>query len=543
MDGLNNIDNLFKQYGEKQYLAVRECGYQKRLNNKEIKKIAMQYKELTIGGVQRVISLLTPMYLEMGYEVIVIVEKLDNNLDYTLPNDVEVFVIPQIQVCFQRNCFLERAEAIQDIIEKEQVDVVCYHDATASVLLYDFMIYNQKGVNFITVKHEYISQYMVNMGDQLYNQKSVLPLLDKVIVLSQAEKKFWEQLGVDTEYIYNPIGDYAIARHSEKNRNIGWIGRLDSNQKQYLDVIPIMREVVKSVPDACLKIYGREYEEGAVKKLQDAIKHNGLEQNVIYCGYTTDNVGDIYSDMTIHLVTSAYESFPMGIYESRLNGLPLVLYQMPYLELLKNGKGYIEVANDDTKGAATAIVKLLRDDALWNKLSIEASESVKEFSNEEVKQGWKRIFEDIRYKNTSVALREDPVIKNVLDAMLYHYHKGCLNHQKNLQINADKVLTEKIAIALQTNKLPIVIYPYGTIGKKVQKILNERFHVRETFVVDNALVQEGMDIRKIEELESIDCSKYCFLVCSNSKMLHEKIRGNLRQYVSEQNIIDLFPMI
>lgn len=541
MDSLLHIDNLFKKYHQDQYLAVKESGYEKQVCNKEIKKIAIQYLELTIGGVQRVISLLTSIYLEMGYEVIVIVEKLDDDLDYTLPDGVKTYVIPTGQSCFKKNSCFKRLKEIRDIIEKERVDVVCYHNASSSILLYDFMVYNQSGVNFVLIKHEYISQYMVNMSDQIYNQKSVFPLLDKVIVLGETEKIFWEHLGVKTECIYNPISDYAFGQNNGNNKNIGWIGRLSSIDKQYMDVIPIMKKVVKEIPDACLKIYGREYEKDSLCCLKDAIRQNGLEKNILYCGYVTGNMGEIYADMAVHLVTSAIESFNMTIYESKVNGVPLVLYRMPYLELLKDGKGYIAVENDDVEAAATAIVTLLKDDTLRKKLSLEAVESTKRFSNEKVKYRWKKVFDNLSASDISSVENIDIEIKNILDAMIYHHHKGCVNYQNKMKQAADKVLTEKIGMVLQVNELPIVIYPYGTIGKNIKKILNEKYQIREAFVVDNSCSCEEIVVKKLEELKTIDCSKYCFLICSNSKAVYEEIRGNIRHYVPNENILDLFP--
>ena len=79
---LQFIDAIFKEYYGREYLAVEECRHLKFQERTCVKKIAMQYPRLSMGGVERVISLLTPMFIEMGYEVVFITEEPFNNKEY-----------------------------------------------------------------------------------------------------------------------------------------------------------------------------------------------------------------------------------------------------------------------------------------------------------------------------------------------------------------------------------------------------------------------------------------------------------------------------
>lgn len=552
---LQFVDRLFKEYLGKQYLAVKECGHISfPRKKKSIKKIAMQYHTLSIGGVERVISLLTPIFLEMGYEVIFITEKSFVGSEYSLPEGVEIIVIPQQSEIMKSKDYLKRAQMLQEIIENKEIDAVCYHEASSSVLFYDFLVYKKNSVNFIVVKHEYISQCMAGLSDTLYSQKSVFPLVDKVIVLSNAEKLFWEKMGASTEYIYNPVGKYALNKErNAKKKNekiILWIGRLESLQKQYQDIVPIMKKVIRKVPDAVLKVYGSESDKGAIEKLNNMILSENMKGKVEYCGYITENVDDVYANASVHLVTSVYESFPMVIYESRINGIPLVLYQMPYLEMLKDNKGYIAVDNDDIEGAADAIVRILTDDSLRRQMSMEALESVKVFDSEKLKYRWKTVFDSFLVstrENCNVECEEENTMKIIFDTMLYHYHKGCIFYQNRLIEGKENHLRDKVtsllSLALKNKKLPIAIYPYGKLGKQVKQILNDVLNIQEAFVVDNNVAQDDIEVKRVEQLKDIDCSEYWFLICSNNGQCYDEIRQCLYEVVPFENGIDLFPRI
>lgn len=70
-------------------------------------------------------------------------------------------------------------------------------------------------------------------------------------------------------------------------------------QKQCMDIVLIMKEVVKEAPDAVLKIYGNEVSAGIVRELSKAIEKEKLENNVMYCGYVNENIAEVYSNASV----------------------------------------------------------------------------------------------------------------------------------------------------------------------------------------------------------------------------------------------------
>lgn len=104
-----------------------------------------------------------------------------------------------------------------------------------------------------------------------------------------------------------------------------------------------MKKVVKYNKSVSMVMLGGAYNANTSGELKEFIEKNNLSNYVKWLGHTLDM--DIwYKTANIHLVTSSFECFPMSIAESKTYGIPLVTYSMPYVELLKDGKGYIEVS-------------------------------------------------------------------------------------------------------------------------------------------------------------------------------------------------------
>ncbi|MBQ8667418.1 MAG: phosphotransferase [Lachnospiraceae bacterium] len=94
-------------------------------NNKTTKRMAFYYKKYGQGGVERVISLLIPLFLKAGYGVVLITEVPKEENDFILPNGVKRYVIPsKNEIDAGRIRYKERGKQLLDIYEKESIDTV-----------------------------------------------------------------------------------------------------------------------------------------------------------------------------------------------------------------------------------------------------------------------------------------------------------------------------------------------------------------------------------------------------------------------------------
>jgi hypothetical protein len=217
------------------------------------------------------------------------------------------------------------------------------------------------------------------------------------------------------------------------------------------------------------------------------------------------------------------------------------------LELLQDKKGYIAVEHDNPKAAAEAIVRILTDQTLAERLSREAKQSVQKFIDFDYGAAWKKFITDLTDKDSVVEnLPPDrEKLEMIFDTFGYHYFKGVTSWLGEFRRESQKVgrrpyIKRLLQICLQDKKDNIVIYTYGVRGKEVKDILNHDLGIQEAFILDNKLAQEYEEIKELKDLKTLECAQYQFILCSSKAAIHEELLTSLRAYVPEENIIDLF---
>ncbi len=394
-----------------------------RHKKKQIATLGIFYHWMAAGGVQRVISLLIPMYLEMGYKVVLFTDEIDRDNEYPVPDQVRRVILPE-SIRIKDSDYLKRGRAFKKALDKYQVDLMLYHAASSEKLLFDALTVKSLGIPFVVNVHELFSQNMVYRDDSSLKKISIYQIADCLVVLSKAEQMYWSALGIRAVFLNNPVEQ--VKADPKGGSYILWLGRLDQTQKQYMDAVEIMSYVTAQIPEARLKIVGNQVNKNAAKRIQGRAKALGIGRNVEVCGFTRQ-VGDYYQNAALFLMTSAYESFPMTLIESRVWHLPLVVYDMPYLELLKDQKGCICVPQGDTKKAADAVVRLLLDAKLRQDLGQEAYEGISRFIEHDLKKDWEHVFQALLgqrdFPKTDQAMPKEEV-GMLLKTMVFHYAKG-----------------------------------------------------------------------------------------------------------------------
>ena len=416
------------------------------IHKETIKTLGIYYHRIGKGGVQRVLSLLMPLYLELGYEIVLFTDEYEPESEYEIPKQVKRIVLTSALTINYPEYGI-RAKELLAAIQTYHIDAMLYHAAECRTLAYDMLLTKGMGLPFCVSVHGLFSAELLNSNSLLCEKVKTFKLIDRLIVLSETEKTFWEIFGIPAIYIPNPIQEIEGKREAEDY--ILWLGRFESVQKQHMDAINIMNAVVKVHPEAKMRIVGNEVTHDAKKNMLKRIATLKLEDNIELCDYTT-NVDAFYKEAGIFLVTSATESFAMTIVESKGYGIPLVTYDMPYLETLKDKRGYISVPQNDIKAAAGAIIKLLEDDALRERLGKEARAGYEAFRNFDLKAAWSSVLKSL------VESREDSKkdtldrenVELVIQTLLFHYQKGS-NKLKNQLAQAKKVVPVKEASNLQ----------------------------------------------------------------------------------------------
>jgi len=344
--------------------------------------IGIYYRRMYNGGVERVLSKLIPVFVQHGRRVVLFTDVIDEAREYPLPTGV-------IRVVLGEDAPLRaRCERILSTIREHHVDVYCTH-ANDTALLYELSCVQQAGIPVILEHHNIFSALPCIMGREL---RLLCRRMDAVVTLSRTDAMFWRLLGCRSMYIPNPVDPPVPLSFFYDADTILWLQRVEQVQKQVLDLPEILQRVVAEVPHAKLCIVGASDTAGMEDRLKAMFEERGLSDRVIFAGYHTD-VEPYYRKAAVMLMTSAYEGFPMTMAESKKYGVPLVLYDLPYLELLKDGRGYVAVPQHDKAAAADALVRILKDASLREKLSKEAQQSLADFCRRDLMAAWEKAFD------------------------------------------------------------------------------------------------------------------------------------------------------
>lgn len=370
------------------------------------------------GGIEKVVSLLIQIYLKNNHKVVLITDIIDSDKEYDLPSEVIRCVItPETEGSKEK-----RLEELSMCAVKNQIDIMCFHSGYTSIsTFYDMLSLKLQNIAVLMEIHSAFLPIIMAEKEISRNYSYMYKSANKLVVLSNMDKVFWENLGCDCEYIQNPIEDsYKEIGYREKterhqlSNTIVWIGRLVQVPKNVFDTIAIMKIVIEKIPDAKLKIAGLADSQLVYNSLIQSIKENHLENNIELCGYKSD-ISQIYKEADVVLMTSSSESFCNVIMESKLYGVPLVMYELPWLELLKGGEGYIAVRQRDTLAAAEAVVNVLSNQSLREKMSKESFDSIEPFLRHDVYSDWKRVFDEMNQINR----RERREAKNESDCNVF----------------------------------------------------------------------------------------------------------------------------
>lgn len=388
--------------------------YITEISPKKVKVIGIYDKRYRNGGGQKVISMLMPIYIAHGYKVVFFTEEYSQSDEYIMADKVKRIVLPKEFATDRQG----RWHFLLKHIREQGVQVMCFHNCeSAQQFFFDTLWLHMHDIPVIMEMHMNFMSLFESRSRITHFLPYIYKLVERLIVLSKSDEIFWQNLGCQAIYIPNPLGEIKRTYYSEAKtgRRILWIGRLEDGGKRFSEAVDIMKLVVKEVPEARLDVVGRAENEIIEKRLRADINIKGLADNIVLHGYTTD-VGKFYEQADVMLFTSRREGFPLVIVESKQYGLPLVMYELPYLELLRNGQGFISVPQGDKQAAARALVHLLTDEKLRIQMSAEAEKSLDWLREYDIGGAWDKIFAQIgeQKKKATITISEFCMVEKLL---------------------------------------------------------------------------------------------------------------------------------
>lgn len=368
---------------------------------KKIKTVGTFYFRIENGGVERVLSELMSIWLDAGYQVVLFTDEIPSPIDYDYPDNIVRIILPKIRT---RNVseYKKRISFFQEMMKKYEVDIMVYHAWISEFLFLDILAIKSTGVPFVVHTHSFFAQGLGSSwaedAFQTLMINDIYKYCDAIITLSEVDYSWWA-LRFDNVYkVVNPLGmnweDIQPAKLD--NNNILWIGRI-SPEKKPIDALKILKEVLNLGCEAKLQVVGKSDNKEYQQLFEQKIKDFGLEKYVVLHGYQR-NVKKYYMNAAVYLHTSDFEGFSMTIVESKIYGLPAIIYDLPNLDIVKEGEGMQIVRQGDVIQAAQKIKYLLENPQKRIILGVEAKESLNGIYSLNFSDCWENIFENILKK-------------------------------------------------------------------------------------------------------------------------------------------------
>ena len=335
-------------------------------------KIAFVLGDISsIGGIERVTSILSDTFVKHGHSVTIIsLFCAYTQLNYLFNENVKIEYVSKKKYATKKQgsfsrlfMFFSIVYSFYSYLKSRDFDVFIGQGFPVNWLLW------LVGKSKKTIACEHVSY---NYYPSLIRRGRILiyKCFKAVVVLTQNDGKRFGKYLNNIYVVPNPVLVHTMKTSDLSVKRIISVGRL-SYQKGYDLLLSIMPDIFKKFPDWSLDIFGEGDLKDELLELRDRL---GLQSYVHFRGITS-NIEDKYSKSSLYIMSSRYEGFGMVLVEAAACGLPIISFDCPEgpSDILQGDRGILVPANDIEK-LKEAIIMMLSDAelrVLYSKRSLE----------------------------------------------------------------------------------------------------------------------------------------------------------------------------
>ena len=241
--------------------------------------------------------------------------------------------------------------------------------------------------------HQYNRSGLMGLADKYraMMDERLVRKFDRFVVLTEEDAKMWGEMP-NIRVIPNAANFIAQKYSDCSEKRVIAVGRLDY-QKSFDRLVLVWEKVHEKMPDWRLDIFGQgEWKE----MLQGMIDERGLQDCMRLNGPTKD-IGKEYAESSMLVMSSHYEGFPMVMIEAMACGLPAVCFDFKCgpRDIIQHEENGLVVPDGDIDGLAEAMIRLMKDEKLRERMGENAKRVVETYSEEKVMGKWVSLFEGL----------------------------------------------------------------------------------------------------------------------------------------------------
>lgn len=351
-------------------------------------KIAFILPNISSGGAERVVSILSASLVEKGYDVDIVL-LYDGKIQYEIDQRVKIVNLmtageSKVKRILTLRKYIKNERSHTEIILVPFQDSCLKNAAMARVFLKVPLIACERNNPY-------------RKGKSLIRKiKAAIPfVLANHCVFQTEDARNYYHIVPDKKcsVIINPIQTpkYSWSGNTDASKMI-MVCRLhrQKNIKMLIDAIALAR---LDIPEVCVHIYG---EGDLLDELKIYAKEKAVENAVIFEG-RTDDIQSKLSMSSIFLLTSDFEGISNAMLEAMSVGMPLICTDCPIggaRLMLADGAGILSPVGD-ARAFADNIIALLRDTEKMYSIAKAAKQKANEFSVEFIVNQWETLFKSL----------------------------------------------------------------------------------------------------------------------------------------------------
>ncbi|WP_194765117.1 glycosyltransferase [Microbacterium sp. UFMG61] len=413
------------------------------LAGRQVRNVLLATSTLRTGGVSAVLASQARYLSEAGYHVIVVARSAGSEAD-AVPAGVDLIQLTSRDLP-------GRLAEWGLICREHDIDVVIDHQMLYTQYWPEYALAARaEGALTIGWLHNFVARPILDGTDRLALIEACSNTLAHITVLSPLDVAYFRLRGIDhVSYAPNPPSSLlldSVAKVPEKHApreklRLVWWGRLEQQTKQVYELIELGVQLRAQGASFTITVIGPDWDDVTARSFNVRARQHGVADAVVAIGPRRGNalVSEIDS-ADAFVTTSLIEGYQLTIAEAQSRGLPVFMYELPWLTLVKDNEGVVSVPQGDAAGLARQIILSLGSAEIYrnhSRASLERAMLV-------VDHDYRRLYEDLLNGTPSAEFRPHPTMDDARTLLRLFAFYAARSHHRNRTRNSTTSLGAKI---------------------------------------------------------------------------------------------------